>query len=94
VSDFAREILGLSLDVAVTIEIDRMRRLALDEVLDIARASSDVVAAHGDDLQFGGKHCRETFVALARGLAAASFVPGGIRFLGRRWESQHPERAS
>ena len=49
-----------------------------------------IIAEHGDIIQFRSKKRGETaaaFNALAEALALMSFAPGGVRFLGDRWES-------
>lgn len=57
----------------------RLRRRAA------AAAASSQVAAHGDDLQYGGRHCAATFAHLAKGLAALAYQPGGVTFAGAHW---------
>lgn len=74
--------LAITLELAVPLHIDKLRRCDDQQRMAIAQDSADVIAAHGDDLQYGGKHCAETFNALARGLAAAAYQPGGITFAG------------
>jgi hypothetical protein len=68
-----------------------LTRKAWDEVTDIASVAAERIGSHGDELQYGGKHCAEAFDALAAGLAAASFAPGGVDFLGAHWCARHPE---
>lgn len=50
-----------------------------------AHGLAHTVAGHGDDLMYGGKHCAETFNALARGLALLAYQPGGVAFQGLHW---------
>lgn len=51
-----------------------------------AKRMATVLATHGDDLQFGGKHCSPAFNALARGLACLALVAdGGATFTGLHW---------
>lgn len=85
------ELLMRSLDVAVFMATSDLQRLAWSDVEGHARVGAAEVAAHGDDLEFGGKHCRSTFAALARGLAALSFPPGGVVFGGSHWCARHPD---
>jgi hypothetical protein len=85
------DLLMMSLAPAVLIATDHLSQMAYADVLEIARRSADVVAEHGDDLQFGGRHCQEAFAALAQGIAACSFAPGGVTFRGERWQASHPE---
>lgn len=85
------ELLMRSLDVGVFMATADLQRLPWAEVEAHARAAAEAVASHGDDLEFGGKHCKSTFAALARGLAALSFPPGGVVFGGSHWCATHPE---
>jgi hypothetical protein len=45
------------------------------------------VASRGDALLFGGKRGEpaKVFNALAKGLAALAYCPGGVTFAGRHW---------
>ena len=83
-----------ALAVAVMMAQQDLRRRSWRDVERMAHESAEQVGAHGDDLQFGGKHCTGAFTALARGLAALSFPPGGVVFLGQHWCAVHPETAS
>lgn len=88
------ELLRISLSAAVPMHVMELRRMPMRAVLDIARACGQVVAEKGDIIQFKSKKKGETaaaFNALARGLACASFCPGGVRFLGLHFEDVHPE---
>lgn len=85
------ELLMRSLDVAVFMATADLQRVAWCDVEGHARVAAAEVAAHGDDLEFGGKHCKSTFAALARGLAALSFAPGGVVFGGSHWCAHHPD---
>ena len=77
-----RETLGL----AVPMHMAELDGLSVEHLCLVASTASEVIGSHGDALQLGGKHCREAFNALARGLAAAALVtPGGIDFIGRHW---------
>ena len=49
------------------------------------RTLADVIAAHGDELQYGGRHRPEAFNALAKALALAAFAHGGVTFCGIHW---------
>lgn len=82
------------LETAVMMEADNLSRMAWRDVQGFASAAASTIGSHGDDLQFGGKHCAPTFAALARGLAALSFAPGGVTFLGAHWCARHPESSS
>lgn len=78
-------LLQTSLQAAVPLWIMEISSWSVERRMESARECADVVAAHGDDLQYGGKHCAETFNKLALGLACLAYVPGGVRFLGDHW---------
>lgn len=78
------------LEIALLGEIANLQRRAWPEIQAMASASADEIA-RSSDLEFGGKQCRSQFVALARGLAALSFAPGGVHFCGVHWCARHPE---
>lgn len=88
-------LLGMTLLLAVPLWVDRWRdRLASwtwPQVLARGRELSRVVAEKGDVMQFRGGKKGETaaaFNALAEGVALLSMFPGGVRFLGERWETR------
>jgi hypothetical protein len=80
------EALLISLDLAVPLQIMEVQGQSEAWRMGEARRCADVVATHGDDLQFGGKYCAPAFNSLARGLALGAMVPGGVTFMGRHWE--------
>lgn len=80
-------VLLAALDAAVPLWILEFRELPREEVLGRARGLEEVIAAHGDDLLFGGRRCAEAFNAVAKGIAALSFCPGGVTVFGRHWEA-------
>ncbi|MFD8626664.1 hypothetical protein ACFV4E_22735 [Streptomyces hygroscopicus] len=81
-----RMVLLETLRLAVPMHMAELRPLEPSHRAEIASRCATVIGSHGDALQFGGKHCREAFNALARGLAAAALtVPGGVDFLGAHW---------
>jgi hypothetical protein len=86
-----RELLSISLSAAVPLRIHELTQKPWSEVEALARESAQVVAEKGDVLQFKGKGTAEAFNALATGLAALAFAPGGVTFLGLRFEAIHPD---
>jgi hypothetical protein len=82
--------LGL-LAVAVPLRIAELRGVPDDERLVIARECGQIIAEHGDSLMFRDKHSAAAFNALARGLAAAAYQPGGITFAGQHYCTSHDE---
>lgn len=89
-----RALLLSTLELAVPLWVDRLRQQPLSEILARAPTLSQTIAEHGDDILFKSKRKGDTakaFNALAESLAALSFMPGGVTFLGRTWVFQHPE---
>lgn len=81
-----RTVLRETLRLAVPMWMVEVDGLPLDMLTGIATASAVTVGTHGDDLQFGGKHTRDAFNALARGLAVAALVAwGGVTYEGLHW---------
>lgn len=84
--DTQRMVLLETLRLAVPMWMRELHGWPFEYLLITAARDSETVAAHGDDLQFGGKHCADAFHALARGLAiAAILAEGGVDFLGLHW---------
>ena len=84
--------LGPALSAAVPLYILSMTSLTDDERITLARECSQVIASHGDDIMFRSHKKGKTaqaFDALARGLAAAAYQPGGITFAGLHWCTDH-----
>lgn len=94
-------LLALTLDAAVPFRVlDYVQKGGPDED-DLARTRevADVLGAEADVLQYGGSpssqtpsrrqgkggHAARLFTLLTDALAVMSFVPGGVRFCGRRW---------
>jgi hypothetical protein len=90
-----RSILIETLAMAVPLWIDRLAgELAgrrSEQMISWASDAADAVASHGDVLLYGGKRgeAAVVFNAMARGLAALAFCPGGVTFLGIRWCARH-----
>lgn len=84
--DQRRTVLTETLRFAVPFHIAEVARHEPRWIIGEARRMATVLATHGDDLQFGGKHCGPAFNALARGIACAALVAdGGITFAGVHW---------
>lgn len=77
--------LEVSLQLAVPMWIMEMRDWEFELRAQAAKECANAVAAHGDDLLFGGKHCAETFNRLAQGLACCAYQPGGVKFMDTHW---------
>lgn len=93
--DRRAQILIISLQAAVPMEIHRLSLLpepARQRRIETwAAAAVDEVASHGDALMFGGRRgdAARPFAALARGLAALAYAPGGVTFGGVHWCTNH-----
>lgn len=81
---FDRHLLTLALEAAIPLHVAELERLPVAERVRIARHGGEVLACHGDVLQFRSptkrkrkpnteaKSTAEVFNAVARGLAAAA----------------------
>lgn len=78
-------LLFTTLDAAVPLRIAELRDLDDMGRLALAAGAAAALAEHGDDLQYGGAHCRDAVAALIRGLAVGAYAPGGISFGGHHW---------
>ncbi|MCT2588254.1 hypothetical protein [Actinophytocola gossypii] len=78
-------LLEAMLPVAVLTALDEVSHFTDTERQRLAADASTTIASHGDDLMFGGKHCRPAFTALARALAVLAHQPGGVTFAGLHW---------
>ena len=76
-----RELLRICLQAAVPLRIAEIASWPAQRRIETARAQATVIASHGDDLLYGGKHCADTFNAMALGLACMAYAPGGVTFL-------------
>ena len=75
--------------MAVPLWIDRMRTMTDAQRCAVAQRCATTVASSGDTVLFrstqrGGS--ASAFNALAEGLAALAFSPGGVRFAGLHFE--------
>lgn len=90
-------ILGITLDLAVPLWIERFKERPWSELKERADACQEVIAHQADQVLFKTKAGKdqvgtaEAFNRLAEALAILSFVPGGVKFLGRHWETVDAE---
>ena len=83
-------LLRIALEAAVPLWIHRHEDTPVEARIARARECADIVAEHGDDIQFRGAKKGETaaaFNALAEGLALAAYQPGGVDFADDHWEA-------
>ena len=90
-----RDLLALALEAAIPLHVAELERLPEDTRIRIARHAGEVLACHGDVLQFRSpakrkrkagsesKSTAEVFNTLARGLAAAATLGHDIDFVLR-----------
>lgn len=82
-----------TLEVAVPMWIDKFKRekVPLEKIVEDAHELAQVIAEKGDVIQFKSKKRSETgtaFNALAKAIAAMSFMPGGVKVFGLHFESK------
>jgi hypothetical protein len=88
------DLLSISLSAAVPLWIEQLRPLAPEQRLARASGLADIIAEHGDIIQFRGGRKGDTakaFNALAEGLAIGAFQPGGVTAFGQHWCVSHGE---
>lgn len=79
-----------TLQVAVPLHIEEMKGMPWEQIEELAHGTAQIIAEKGDVAQFKSEKKGESakaFNAIARGLAALSFCPGGVTFLGDHWET-------
>jgi hypothetical protein len=86
-------LLLISLEAAVPLWAERwrawLRLWEWERVVQRAQELSQIVASEGDNILFRGAKKGDSaraFNALAEGLALLSMFPGGVKFLGEKWE--------
>ena len=82
--------LAATLALAVPLWIERVRSYPVADRTARAHECAQHIAEHGDKLMFGGKpgQAANAFNRLAEGLACAAFAPGGVRFMGMRFDAE------
>ncbi|MEU5137053.1 hypothetical protein [Streptomyces californicus] len=66
----------------VPLYIAELRDLSEPEIERVSARAADLIAGHGDDAQYGGRHQRSARTAIAHGLAALARADGGVTALG------------
>lgn len=85
------------LDIAVMVEVDRLRWVSWRELSKLVEKLAQDIAAHGDVILYRGSKKGETaraFASLATAITILSFSPGGVSCLGGHWCNKHPETIS
>lgn len=90
-------VLEVSLQVAVTLQIQKLYKQPEDSIWDAidlySETWADTIAYSGDALQFGGKKGEATplFNQLVQAIAHLAFAPGGVEIFGEKYIALHPE---
>lgn len=82
----------IALEAAVPLHIIELRNWTPQQRQNYASEAATVIGSQGDILQYGGGRRGEVanvFNHLARGLAAAAYLPGGVTFAGAHWCTDH-----
>jgi len=90
-TDTTRAHLAAALSTAVPFLIEDLRHQPFEKIHERAREAAQVVAEKGDIILFRSKKPGATaaaFAALAEGLACLAFCPGGVTFLGLKFEAR------
>lgn len=90
----AGTLLKTMLPMAVTLDIMRLKGVPWAEVQAMAQGHAQFIAEHGDNLLFLGPKKGDTskaFTKFSQGIAALSFVPGGVNIFGLHFEATHPD---
>jgi hypothetical protein len=85
-----RELLQLSLSVAVPIVIEEVASWSPERRITYCQENVDVITGQGDNLMYKSKKKGETakvFNVLARCLACLAFQPDGVDFDGMHWDA-------
>lgn len=82
---FDYTVLMETLQIAVPMSLHRLSHWTDRECMALSSSLTTQIGSHGDDLIYGGKHCAETFNALADALAIGARAPGGVFFHGLHW---------
>jgi len=93
----ASPLLRAALGAAVPLWVIELRKRPWSEIQAIVHECADVIASKGDVILYRSKKKGESaaaFNALAKGLAALSFAPGGVTFLGDHYENQYGSDSS
>lgn len=89
-------LLNLAIQASVTLYIEEIKRYGYipDSLLTECREVGQELASNGDNLLYASRPTGKTaklFNRVARALAVLGFQPGGVNFLGCKWESKFDE---
>mgnify|MGYP001196912305 CR=1 FL=1 len=91
-----RHPLAPALGAAVQLEILRLRAMPPEQrqrfiAQHTGQDAARMLAEHGDELLFGGDHCRQVFTEVAATLACLAWAPGGVNVLGMHLCANHAQ---
>lgn len=89
-NETTRLLLAGMLSLAVPLWIEAMRNWSEEERMEYGRKCADIVAEKGDVILYRGKkgESAAAFNALAEGVAALAFAPGGVSIFGLHFEAR------
>ena len=74
------------LDCLVPLRMWELRNVPDTDLVELARSGVDIITAHGDDLQFGGKGRHQALGAVVTGIATMALLrPEGVDAFGGHW---------
>lgn len=81
-------LLPLALSVAVPLKIEYIRSWSPALIRYRAKKLAPLLGERGADVLFPGLRGRsqEAFTLLVEGIACLAYQPGGVTFMGQRWE--------
>lgn len=83
-------LLRAHLAAAVPLAIQRWADADKDARTARLEQALELIAEHGDDILFGGPHCRDGINALVDAVAILAYQPGGITIAGMHFEAKRP----
>jgi len=86
-------LLSTAMQAAIPLWQAELLKLPWTDIEPMFAEASKMIFERGEILLFGGGkkgEVAEAFNAVARGIAALSFKPGGITIFGGHWEARHP----
>ena len=87
--DRTKFLLLTTLSLAVPMWVEKLRGLPSDDLSSMAANAAKIIAEKGDRLFYKVKgETADTFNELAKGIAILSMAPGGVTFMGWKFESE------
>ncbi|GIH70294.1 hypothetical protein [Sphaerimonospora thailandensis] len=86
-----RRKLAITIQALVPLRVLELAGTSFEERERAVGRASQVIAEHGDDLQFGGRHRPDAIKTLVRALAVLAYQPGGVTYEGMHFCVDHAE---